>query len=128
MTLVIKDLYLQEIIGILDFERARKQAILISSKIKYDYNECKYAQGFLSYEDIVLDIANAISIKKYFSIEECINDLFCILFNKYESIIKITLKVCKPDILQDLEGIKSVKVGVKKSLNKKEFFAINSFN
>jgi len=96
MTIHIEDLKFQCIIGILDFERASSQDIIINLKIDYN-NE----NNFINYANIV-DIVKEIMIKNEFLlIEDAINGLNLKLIKEFNSIKSIDLKITKPSILPD---------------------------
>ena len=102
MTLIIKELKIEVIIGILDFERVNKQQIIINSEIEYEYKN-----RYLDYAKIVEIIKNIMINKKFELIEEALEYIPSYLKNEFTEIKSINLEILKPTILKDcIVGVK----------------------
>ncbi len=97
MTIHIEDLKFQCIIGILDFERATPQDVVVNLTIDYEFKK----NEFINYAEIVEIIKNEVIVNQYYLIEDALNDLISKLVNKFLTIQKINLKITKPSILAD---------------------------
>lgn len=94
MTIHIEDLKFQCIIGILDFERVTPQDVIINLTLDY-----KYQSEFINYADVVEIIKSDLTLKKYFLIEDAIEQLSTKLKEEFFKIITLHLKITKPSIL-----------------------------
>ena len=90
----IEDLEFDTIIGILDFEREKKQRVIVNAQIFY-----KDKTNFINYVDIVSFIKSKMIEKKYLLIEDALDSLIFSIKKQYSNILKIKLKIVKPDIL-----------------------------
>ena len=97
----IDGLCFKAIIGILDFERKKKQKIIVDFSSTYDENI-----EFVDYAYVAKKIKKMIKKNKYFLIEDALRDIRDKLQNKYKTITNIQIKIMKVDI------IKSCQVGV----------------
>ncbi|CUV66448.1 Dihydroneopterin aldolase [Sulfurovum sp. enrichment culture clone C5] len=97
MTVHIKELTIQTIIGILDFEREQEQNLIIDLEIDYDYVK----NSFLNYADIVQEVTSHIKTKKYGLLEDAILELKDFLISKYPQIKTLYIKLTKPDIFEN---------------------------
>jgi dihydroneopterin aldolase len=105
MTIIIKNLELETIIGVLDFERITPQKIIINSKIKY-----KYENEYLDYAKVAKIIKNILITKKFEVIEDSLTYICSYLKNEFPTIKKIKLEILNPNILQDcIVGAKIIK-------------------
>lgn len=107
MTIFIKDLEFQTIIGILDFEREKEQKIIIDLEISYPYKK----DEFLNYADVATHITDLFQKKKFFLLEDALEISFETLKKTYPQIDSIEMKITKPDILDN------GKVGVKSNIS-----------
>lgn len=107
MTIHIKELTIQTIIGILDFEREKEQNLIVDIEIDYDYVK----NSFLNYADIVQEVTSHIKTKKYGLLEDAILELKNSLISKYPQIKTLYIKLTKPDIF------KNCRVGLSKTWN-----------
>ena len=98
MTIEIKDLTFNTIIGILDFERTTKQRVCINCSITYDYD-----QEFLNYALIAEHIENEMHRHEFALIEEALISLKSSLKENFSLISILFLKISKPDILDNCE-------------------------
>ena len=99
MTIQIKNLTFNTIIGLLDFERVKKQRVIVNLKATYEYKD----NEFIDYVKLVKIIKKTMKQKKFKLIEDAINYLIKIITNKYPNIKKLKLEIIKPDILKDCQ-------------------------
>lgn len=98
MTIEIKDLEFETIIGILDFERTTKQKVRVNCSIEYTYEH-----DFLNYALIAEHIESEMIDHKFELIEEALLSLKCSLKEEFQLISTLFLKISKPDILANCE-------------------------
>ena len=98
MTIEIKDLEFETIIGILDFERARQQKVKINCRIDYTYD-----QAFLNYALVAEHIENEMIKNEFELIEEALLSLKSSLKQEFPLILTLFLKISKPNILANCE-------------------------
>jgi dihydroneopterin aldolase len=97
MTIHIEELTLSSIIGILDFERIKKQTIIIDIQLDYYYQE----NHFINYANVIQLVTNLIQTQHYLLLEDALNDIQSKLLLKYPAIIILQLKISKPDIIKN---------------------------
>ncbi len=96
MKVNINNLEFKCIIGILDFERKKKQRVIVDISFKYDYKK----DDFIDYSEIALVVKQNIKKGRFGLIEDAILDTNNLL--KYQfNIKKLKIKITKPDILKD---------------------------
>ncbi len=95
MTIHVEDLKFKCIIGILDFERVKKQKVIVNLQVKYNNKN-----GFINYADIVQIIKKMMIKKQFLLIEDAINAINLKLNKEYSSIKSLDLKITKPSILK----------------------------
>jgi len=98
MTIEIKDLEFETIIGILDFERTTKQLVRINCSIDYTYNS-----EFLNYALVAEHIEKTLYKEQFELIEEALLHLKRSLKIDFPLISTLFLKISKPDILANCE-------------------------
>ena len=98
MTINIKDLEFETIIGILDFERTAVQRVRINCSIEYDYD-----REFLDYALVAKHIETEMREKKFELIEEALLSLKSSLKRAFPLINSLVLEISKPDILNNCE-------------------------
>ena len=96
MKIHINDLSFKCIIGILDFERIKKQKVVINLSFEYDFSNDK----FIDYSEVVDLIKQTMKKEKFQLIEDAILYLTKLLNQTYE-IKNLKLKISKPTILKD---------------------------
>ncbi|OIP53544.1 MAG: dihydroneopterin aldolase [Helicobacteraceae bacterium CG2_30_36_10] len=96
MTIHIEDLKFQCIIGILDFERKKKQDVIVNITIEYENTN-----GFINYVDIVEILKTNMIENEFLLIEDALENLNLKLVKEYSAIKNINLKITKPSILPD---------------------------
>lgn len=96
MKIKITDLTFKCIIGILDFERIKKQKITINITFKYSYTK----EYFIDYSEVVTIVKDTMKKSKFLLLEDALLVLECKLYKMYK-ISNLRIKIAKPDILKD---------------------------
>lgn|SRR5574344_1884700 len=96
MRVYIEDLTFKCIIGILDFERVKKQKVIINLYFDYEFKDDK----FINYADVSSLIKKIMKKEKFELLEDAILTIEKRLTSKYE-IKNLNLKISKPTILKD---------------------------
>jgi len=96
MTIHIEELTLSAIIGILDFERIERQTVIVDAQIDYFYNK----DLFINYAEVIERIQILIIEKQYTLLEDALSDIRNKLIETYPQIVKLKLKITKPDIIK----------------------------
>ena len=115
-TIFIKDFIIHEIIGIHDYEKAKKQKIKFNIVIDVNQNTLpneKDLRSIINYENITKQLESLVKNKKYNFLESLAEDSFKEIF-KDKRINSVKIKIEKPDAITDA---KSVGVEVFKSRN-----------
>ena len=115
-TIFIKDFIIHEIIGIHDYEKAKKQKIKFNIVIDVNQNTLpneKDLRSIINYEKITKKLENLVKNKKYNFLESLAEDSFVEIFED-KRINAVTIKVEKPDAIK---SAKSVGVEVFKNRN-----------
>ncbi|MEA3314972.1 MAG: dihydroneopterin aldolase [Campylobacterota bacterium] len=95
----ISDLTFKTIIGILPFERVKKQKVIIDINFQYKFN--KNSKEFIDYSEISFLVKNIMNKKQYKLIEEAILDISKIVLKKYKKILNFNIKITKPNIMKN---------------------------
>ena len=96
MKIYIEDFSFKCIIGILDFERVKKQKVVINLSFDYEFKD----NLFINYAEVSDLIKTTMKKRKFLLLEDAIISLKEIIDIKY-SISNLKLKITKPDILKD---------------------------
>lgn len=96
MKIEITDLTFKCIIGILDFERIKKQKVIINISFEYDYSK----DLFIDYSEISALVKKTMKKQKFLLLEDAILYFETLLQNSYK-INKLNIKISKPNILKD---------------------------
>jgi dihydroneopterin aldolase len=96
MKIEISDLTFKCIIGILDFERTKKQKVIVN--ISFEYNFSK--DMFINYAEISELIKTTMKEKKFLLLEDAILYFENLLNNRYK-INNLHIKISKPHILKN---------------------------
>ncbi len=96
MKIYIEDLSFKCIIGILDFERVKKQKVIVNLSFDYEFKD----NLFINYAEVSDLIKTTMKKRKFLLLEDAIISLKEIMDIKY-SISNLKLKITKPDILKD---------------------------
>ena len=96
MTVHIEELTFKCIIGILDFERIKKQKIIINMSFEYDYSN----GIFIDYSEVSNLVKSTMKKEKFELIEEAIIFIEALLYKMYK-INNLKIKISKPTILKD---------------------------
>ena len=97
MTIHIEKVEILAIIGILDFERIKKQRIVIDTRIEYTFQE----NQFINYAEVISIIETMIISKEYQLLEDAVMDIQEKILKKYSQINKLYIKISKPDIIKN---------------------------
>ncbi len=96
MKIEISDLTFKCIIGILDFERIKKQRVIINISFEYDFSK----DFFIDYSEISNLIKSVMKKEKFLLLENAILHLENLLNNSYQ-ISNLYIKISKPNILKN---------------------------
>jgi len=96
MKIEIKDLTFKCIIGILDYERIKKQKVIVNISFEYEFKK----DIFIDYSEISSLIQSQIKIKKFLLIEDAIIFLEAKLYKLYK-INNLHITISKPNILKN---------------------------
>lgn len=96
MKIEIKNLEFKTIIGILDYERTKKQKVVIDCKIVYEYKK-----DFIDYAEVSQMIETIMIEKKFLLIEKALAYLSEKLKNRYKNIEKLKLTIRKPTVMKN---------------------------
>lgn len=96
MKIKIKDLTFKCIIGILPFEREKKQIVVINCSFEYNYKNGK----FIDYSHVAKLIEKTMKKEKFELIETALEILTTKITSKYK-IQNLKLQIQKPDILKN---------------------------
>ena len=96
MKIDIENLEFKCIIGILDFERVKKQKVIVNLSFDYEFKD----NLFINYAEVSDLIKTTMKKRKFLLLEDAIISLKEIIDIKY-SISNLKLKITKPDILKD---------------------------
>jgi len=97
MTITIKELTFDVIIGLLDFERDKTQRVIINLEASYLYEE----KQFINYADIASKIEKKLKVERYLLLEEALLGIEKILHQDYPQITTLFVEIAKPDILDN---------------------------
>ena len=96
MKIEISDLTFKCIIGILDFERIKKQKVIIDLSFEYNFSK----DNFINYAEISALIEKTMKKEKFLLLEDAILHLESLLNNNYK-ITNLNIKISKPNILKN---------------------------
>ncbi|MDD2290972.1 MAG: dihydroneopterin aldolase [Aliarcobacter sp.] len=96
MKIEISDLTFKCIIGILDFERIKKQKVIIDLSFEYNFSK----DNFINYAEISALIEKTMKKEKFLLLEDAILHLESLLNNNYK-ITNLNIKISKPTILKN---------------------------
>lgn len=96
MKIEITDLTFNCIIGILDFERIKKQKVIINISFEYDFSK----DLFIDYSEISALVKKTMKKQKFLLLEDAILYFESLLQNSYK-INKLNIKISKPNILKN---------------------------
>ena len=102
-TIFIKDFIIHEIIGIHDYEKAKKQKIKFNIVIDVNQNTLpneKDLRSIINYENITKKLENLVKNKKYNFLESLAEDSFVEIF-KDKRISSVKIKIEKPDAIKN---------------------------
>ena len=94
MKIHINDLNFKCIIGILDFERIKKQKVVINLSFEYEFSKDK----FINYAEVSNLLKSTMKKEKFLLLEDAILHLENLLITTYE-IKNLYIQISKPNIL-----------------------------
>ncbi|WP_424688174.1 dihydroneopterin aldolase [Halarcobacter ebronensis] len=97
MKISIEKLTFKCIIGILDFERIKKQRVVIDIFFEYDFLD---KDSFIDYSKVAAKVEKTMKEKKFELLEDAITTIEKQLKKKYP-IKNLKIKISKPDILKN---------------------------
>ncbi len=98
MKVLIEELTFKTIIGILPFERVKKQKVIID--ISFEYNFSKDSKEFIDYSKVSALVKKIMNKKNFELIEDAILTLEKLLYKRF-NLSNLKIKITKPDILKD---------------------------
>jgi len=96
MKIEINDLSFKCIIGILDFERVKKQKVIVNLSFEYEFKE----DFFIDYSEISSFVEKKMKKRKFLLIEDAIIFLEAKLYKLYK-INNLIINISKPNILKN---------------------------
>ena len=96
MKIEISDLTFNCIIGILDFERIKKQKVVLNISFEYEYSK----DLFIDYSEISALVKKTMKEQKFLLLEDAILYIESLLQNSYK-IHNLKIKISKPNILKN---------------------------
>ena len=106
-TVVIKDFIIQEIIGIHDHEKTKKQKIKFNIVLNVDQSTVpneKDIKSIVDYEKIINKLENLAKDKKYNFLESLAEDSFKEIFED-KRISSVKIKIEKPDAIKNADSV-----------------------
>jgi len=98
MKIYIEHLTFKTIIGILPFERVKKQKVIVDVTFHYTFSE--KANNFIDYSKVSSLVKKTMKKKKFLLIEDAISTLKKKIYKKF-NLHNLQIKISKPDILAD---------------------------
>ncbi|QKF74161.1 dihydroneopterin aldolase [Aliarcobacter faecis] len=96
MRVHIENLTFKCIIGILDFERKKRQRVIVNISFDYEFKN----KSFIDYTEVSNLVKRTMKERKFELLEDAVETLARIIKQNYE-IENLKLKISKPDILKD---------------------------
>ena len=96
MKIQISNLTFKAIIGILDFERIKKQKVIINLSFEYEFSK----DLFIDYSEISNLVKSTMTQQKFLLLEDAILYFESLLQNSYK-ITNLKIKISKPNILKN---------------------------
>lgn len=96
MKIEISNLTFKCIIGILDFERIKKQKVVINLSFEYNFSN----DDFINYATVAELVEKTMKKEKFLLLEDAILHLKTLLNNSY-NISNLKIKISKPNILKN---------------------------
>ncbi len=95
MTISIRSLTFDAVVGILDRERTAPQRVTIDCEITYEYED----GSFLDYAEAAQLLERTMKEGRFHLVEEALEALFEKMKHRFPQIVTIKIAICKPDIL-----------------------------
>jgi dihydroneopterin aldolase len=97
VTIHIRGLAFEAVLGVLAHERTTPQPVIVDATFTYTYEE----RAFLDYAQIAETIRETMQRERFHLVEEALTHLFALLKAKFPQIETAKIEICKPDILPD---------------------------
>jgi dihydroneopterin aldolase len=98
LTIHIKALTFEAIIGILESERKKPQKVVIDIDMEYTFID----GDFINYAVVVQEVEERVKRSGYYLLEEAIIDIEKSIVDKYKKLLKsLHIEIKKPDILNN---------------------------
>jgi len=98
MTIHIKELSFDVIIGILEFERIRSQKVIINIEIDYNFTK----DNFIDYSIVALRVEEMMRENQYLLLEDALIDISNDIYSTYNRLINsIEMEIIKPNIIEN---------------------------
>lgn len=98
MKVSIEQLTFKTIIGILPFERVKKQKVIIDISFEYEFS--KKNKEFIDYSEVAILVKKTMNKEKFELIEDAILTLKQILTKQFK-LLNLQIKITKPTILKN---------------------------
>jgi dihydroneopterin aldolase len=95
MKIHIDNLEIECIIGLLDLEREHTQRVCLDIQVDYLY----IIGQFLDYSQMVEQVTSHLQSQRYELLEDALEGIKTLLFQTFENIENLQIKLSKPDIL-----------------------------
>ena len=96
MKIQISNLTFKCIVGILDFERIKKQKVIINLSFEYKFSK----DNFINYAEVSTLVKETMKKEKFLLLEDAILHFEKLLHKNYK-IKNLSIQISKPDILKD---------------------------
>ncbi|KIM13004.1 MAG: hypothetical protein KU38_02890 [Sulfurovum sp. FS08-3] len=97
MTIRIKQLTFETIIGILEHERHTPQRVVVDVAMEYEYSK----GVFIDYAKVAQEIEELVIKQRFKLLEEAIEAIEILLTHRYSKLLKsLSIEMQKPDILE----------------------------
>ena len=97
MIIEIENLTFKCIIGLLDFERIKKQRVIVDIKIEYNYQDGNY----IDYAKVCKIVKKTLKKGKFELLEDALEESKNSIYSNFPNIESLYIKIAKPDILKD---------------------------
>lgn len=91
MTIEIKSLTFEAIIGILENERVQKQTVIIDVEIDY-----LYEKDYINYAEVAKLVQDTMIKNQFYLLEDALRSLFTLLPTYYPRMTRLFIKIAKP--------------------------------
>lgn len=107
MLITIKDLRLRTIVGIFDWERTRKQDVVINAEIEFDGSKAAATdkiEDTVDYKEITKNIIELVESSQFYLVEKLCNEILALIMAN-ERVQRATVEVDKPHALSFADSV-----------------------